>query len=87
MTFERFLRGETVTHERGVKGLKSALRESGALFVRKSLRRSNQQDGHHFGSRVLDGDGRTRPLTVLELERWLRDERKTRSTYGKTTDE
>lgn len=67
---DRFFRGETIVRTRGVKGLRSAARAGGSLFVRKYIARSSNADGIHFGDRTLRRDGRTWPRTTKELERW-----------------
>jgi len=67
--FKRFCGGGTVTNSRGVRGLRSAIRGDKGIFVRKTIQRSNKQDGTHFGDRILRGE-RTFPQTVKELTAW-----------------
>jgi hypothetical protein len=68
--FEAFKNGETLTQDRGVMQLKSALNAGGSLFRRKKITRSNKQDGIRFGDRVLSLDGRTYPADIRWLQLW-----------------
>ena len=65
--FEKYVRGEVVRRENGVRTLISAARTSDSLFVRKTLTRSSRHDGYWYGGRVLSDDGRTYPVTYGAL--------------------
>jgi hypothetical protein len=70
--FERFARGEAIVVERGVMGLRSAVRKGGEVFRRKHLSRQNRADGRYFGGRELKSNGLTYPRTFQEILRWER---------------
>jgi hypothetical protein len=70
--FERFARGEAIVVERGVMGLRSAVRKGGETFTRKHLSRQNRADGRYFGGRELGRGGLTYPRPFQEILRWER---------------
>lgn len=66
-SWERFVAGEKVRRDRGVKSLKSAA-QGDSLFARKEIARQSRADGKWFGGRRLGSDGRTYPVTIKEFE-------------------
>ncbi len=61
-TYERAVAGEAIAIDRGVKGIRSALRDDDHAFVRKDFARQLRSDPRVAGSRLLLPDGFTVPL-------------------------
>lgn len=58
--------GDTVTMDRGVEGLRTAIRQGGPLFTRRRLSRSVIPDKQWVGARVRLPGHKTRPPTIDE---------------------
>lgn len=61
-TYERAMAGQEIAIDRGVKGIRSALRDDNRAFVRKDMFRGLRGDLRVAGSRLILPDGFTVPL-------------------------